>query len=126
MRSATFHTHDLEERTFDFAQRVRSLLKALPQSPANVEDIRRVVKASGAVGSSYIEAKEAPATKYRVAWLKVARKEAKESRYWLRLLDTGPLHANSKERAALVNEAIELINILSAILRKLQATQDAA
>src|SRR3954451_2509154 len=120
MRSTTFSTHDLEERTFLFAERVRSLLKVLPQSAANLEDIRRVVKASGAVGASYIEAKDAPATKYRVAWLKVARKEAKESRYWLRLLDTGPLETNADERAALVAEAVELINILTAILRKLQ------
>jgi four helix bundle protein len=48
--------------------------------------------------------------------VKICRKEAKESRYWLRLLETNA--ETTKERDALVQEAQELMNIFGAIVRK--------
>ena len=51
--------------------------------------------------------------------MRIARKESKESRLWLRLLDVGEAVAVSNERDALAQEATELMNILSAIIRKL-------
>jgi four helix bundle protein len=51
--------------------------------------------------------------------IRIARKEAKETRYWLRLVYTGGDAAIEAECAALVQEATELMNILGAILRKL-------
>lgn len=113
--------YDLEERTFLFAARVRNFVKTLPRSIANYEDTKQVVKSSGSVGANYIEANEALSEKDRVMRVKIARKEAKESRFWLRLLDTGGNTAVETERAALVQEAVELMNILAAIMRKLEA-----
>jgi len=49
--------------------------------------------------------------------IKISRKEAKESRYWLRLLDIDN-EGLDKERHNLVKEAQELMNIFGAILRK--------
>jgi four helix bundle protein len=63
-------------------------VKTLPQNIANEEDIRQLVKASGSVGANYIEANESLSKKDFVLRIKISRKEAKESRYWLRLLDT--------------------------------------
>ena len=51
--------------------------------------------------------------------VKIARKEAKETRLWLRLVHTGGNGAIDAECAALVQEATELMNILGAILRNL-------
>ena len=68
------------------------------------------------VGANYIEANEALSKKDFVLRIKICRKEAKESRYWLRLLEAaGALDA---ERKALVQEAQELMNIFGAIVRK--------
>jgi hypothetical protein len=50
--------------------------------------------------------------------IKVSRKEAKESRYWLRLPDTGENDSVDKTRDALIQEAPELMNIFGAIVRK--------
>jgi four helix bundle protein len=50
--------------------------------------------------------------------VKTSRKEAKESRYWLRLLDLEAKPALEAERDALVQEARELVLIFSAIIRK--------
>ena len=49
--------------------------------------------------------------------IKISRKEAKESRYWLRLLDTGD-GALETQRTSLIQESTELLNIFGAIVRK--------
>lgn len=49
--------------------------------------------------------------------VKISRKESKESRYWLRLLDTRGAADLESERGLLVTESTELMNIFGAILR---------
>ncbi|MFO0824682.1 MAG: four helix bundle protein [Gemmataceae bacterium] len=113
--------YDLEERTELFALRVRAFVKRLPRGIANFEDSKQLVRASGSVGANYIEANEALGAKDRAMRVRISRKEAKESRFWLRLIDTGSVAATETERKALIQEATELMNILGAILRKLEA-----
>jgi len=50
--------------------------------------------------------------------IKICRKEAKESRYWLRLLDTDSRKELEKQREALENEARELTHIFGSIVTK--------
>ena len=50
--------------------------------------------------------------------IKICRKEAKESRYWLKLVDMANNSSLEKERKELIQEATELMNIFGAILRK--------
>jgi len=50
--------------------------------------------------------------------VKIARKEGSESRFFLRLVDTGGEPSADAERAALVQEATELCRIFGAILEK--------
>jgi len=50
--------------------------------------------------------------------IKICRKEAKESRYWLRLVDTQDDVELERERKDLEEEAKELMNIFGSILRK--------
>jgi four helix bundle protein len=83
----------------------------------NIEDARQLVRSSGSVGANYIEANEAFSKKDFILRIKICRKEAKESRYWLRLPDVTD-GAVSNERDVLVQEARELMNIFGAIVRK--------
>jgi four helix bundle protein len=110
--------YDLEERTFLFAQRVRAFVKKLPRTVCNIEDAKQAVRASGSVGANYIEANESLGRKDFLLHIRVSRKESKESRFFLRLLDTGSKESLERERAALVQESTELMNIFGAILRK--------
>jgi four helix bundle protein len=48
--------YDLEDRTFNFAQRVRALVKKLSKTTGNIEDGKQVIRSSGSVGANYIEA----------------------------------------------------------------------
>jgi len=109
--------YDLEDRTFAFARRVRAFLKTLPRTLTNTEDARQLTRASGSVGANYIEASEAVSKRDFVLRIKICRKEAKEARYWLRLVDIGENRAAASERDALVQEATELPRIFGAILR---------
>jgi four helix bundle protein len=111
-------TYDLEERTYDFAKNVRKLVKDLPKTIANIEDGRQLVRASGSVGANYIEANESLSKKDFVMRIKISRKEAKESRYWLRLLDTNGQKELEDQTQCLMQEATELMNIFGAILNK--------
>jgi len=110
--------YDLEERTLRFAQRVREFVKKLPKTLANIEDSRQLVDASGSVGANYIEANEALSKKDFVMRIKICRKEAKESRYWLRLVDTGGNRKLEQERKELEDESNELTHIFGSIVTK--------
>jgi len=110
--------YDLEERTFLFAQRVRAFTKAIPRSIENQEDARQLVRASGSVGANYIEANEALSKRDFVMRIKISRKESKESRFFLRLVDPGDDPALAEEQTRLIQEAQELTNIFGAIVRK--------
>jgi len=108
---------DLEERTFQFARRTRAFVKTLAKTIGNVEDARQVIRSSGSVGANYIEANEALSKKDFLLHIKICRKEAKESRYWLRLIEACDA-STASERESLVQEAQELMNILGSIVRK--------
>ena len=110
--------YDLERRTFDFAKNVRVFGKRIPKTLANIEDTKQVIRSSGSIGANYIEANESLSKKDFVMRIKICRKEAKESRYWLRLIDAGADETLEKLRLALVQEAAELTSIFGAILRK--------
>ena len=99
-------TYDLEERTFKFAKDVRALIKIIPRNISNIEDGKQIVRSSGSIGANYIEANEA-----------LSKKEAKESIYWLRLIDIDDNNQN-KERDKLIQEGAELMKIFAAILEK--------
>jgi four helix bundle protein len=110
--------YDLEERTYRFAKDVRGYVKVLPNSISHQEDIRQLVRASGSVAANFIEAVEALGGKDKLYKFKTSRKEAKESRLWLRLLSVEGENHLEPVRDSLVNEASELMKILGAIVRK--------
>jgi four helix bundle protein len=108
--------YDLEDRTFEFAKASRAFVKKLPRTIANIEDAKQFIRASGSIGANYIEANEAIGKKDFVMKIKTSRREAKESGYWLRLLDCGGELESA--RGKLLAEARELMKIFGAIVRK--------
>jgi four helix bundle protein len=111
---------DLEDRTFLFAESVRRFVKQLPRTISNTEDVRQLVRASGSVASNWIEADEALSKKDFLIRVKICRKEAKESRLFLRLVDAGFAKTNLADRDGLAKEARELTLIFSSIISKNQ------
>lgn len=111
-------TYDLEDRTFQFAKNVRIFLKTIKKTISNIEDGKQIIRSSGSIGANYIEANEALSKKDFVYRIKISRKEAKESTYWLKLIyETNEL-INKDALEKLIQESIELKKILSAIIEK--------
>lgn len=94
-------------------------MKQLPRTISNIEDVKQFVRASGSIGANYIEANECIGKKDFVMKIKTCRREAKESGYWLRLLEVDDQH--DLERQRLVGEAVELMKIFGAIVRNSEA-----
>ncbi|MFC1876484.1 four helix bundle protein [Thermodesulfobacteriota bacterium] len=110
--------YDLEDRTLEFAKKVREFVKLLPKTTGNFEDGKQLVRSSGSVGANYIEANEAISKKDFIFRIKLCRKEAKESCYWLKLIDTESIKDLEEFRSFLLTEATELTKIFGAILSK--------
>ena len=109
---------DLEERTLRFAREVRAFVKQLPRNTASIADGAQLIRSSGSVGANYIEAQEAMSRKDFAMRVKISRKEAKESKYWLDLLEIPP--ALLHEHRRLLQEVGELLKIFSSIVQKVK------
>jgi len=108
--------YDLEERTFQFAERVRDYVKQLPRTTSNFEYGKQLLRSSGSQAANYIEANESLGSKDFRMRIKICRKESKESRMWLRLSE--PLAIWEKDKSALLQESLELTKIFGAILER--------
>jgi four helix bundle protein len=112
--------YDLAERTFSFAKAVREFARQYPKNHLTVSDIGQLIDSSGSVGANYIEANESLGKKDFRMRIKISRKEAKESEYWLRLLKSDNQQLEAM-RVPLEQEARELTLIFSSILLKHQS-----
>lgn len=110
--------YDLADRTFKFAKDVRLFLKKVLKTISNIEDSKQLARSSGSVGANYIEANEALSKKDFYMRAKICRKESKESRYWLHLLDLSEKADLEQEKDRLVQEATEFILIFNSIIQK--------
>ncbi len=108
---------DIEQRTFAFAARVVKVVNAMPRSVAGGVIARQIMRAGTSVGANVEEAQGSQSRKDVARRMNIARAEAREVLYWLRLVkETELLPAQRLEE--LINEADELVRILTAIVKR--------
>ncbi len=106
--------YNLRERLLRFARRVLQICKSLPKIQ-ECEGIRRQLADAGtSIGANFEEADGALTKKDFVNKVGISRKEAKETRYWLKSIDG--IFLKEGCLAADIKESEEIISILSAIL----------
>jgi len=93
-------------------------VEQLPQTTANKEYSKQLIRSSGSQAAHYIEANETLGKKDFAMQVQICRKEAKESCLWLRLCFIGNSVDLERERAHLLDEAGKPRDIFTAILRK--------
>lgn len=103
--------YNLEERTLQFSKGAIKFIKTLPRTVANMEIRKQLVKSSISMGSNYIEASESANKKDFITRMKTSRKEAKETIYWLKLVDIR--EGKEEARQSLIEEATELLNLIN-------------
>ena len=107
---------ELESRCLKFAIDVRDFCKGIKHDTINLVYIKQVIRSSSSIGANYIEANEKLGRQDLLMHLRISRKEAKETQYWMNLLIT----ENEEVRNGLRQEAEELRRIFSAIIKKLE------
>ena len=110
--------YDIRERTFQFAVRVIQAVRRLPDDAATRVVAYQLVKAATSVGANVEEADGAESKRDFVHKMSIARKEARESRYWIRIVQAST--TDSDEWAALQQESEEIARIVSAIINSSQ------
>jgi len=108
--------YDLEERTLKFSQRVIGYIEKSPKTLVNIEINKQLVRSAGSIGANYIEANEALGKKDFVMKIKTCKREAKESRYWLKLNQSN--QEDKQEKEYLIQESTELMKIFGSIIEK--------
>jgi four helix bundle protein len=109
--------YDLEKRTLNYSKEVFTFVKNIQKNIINNEIMKQVIRSSGSIGANYIEANESLGKKDFVMRIKICRKESKETVYWLKLLDLNKIDSQNKCET-LIDEAIQLTKIFSAIIEK--------
>ena len=109
---------DIRERTFLFGVQVVKFVRKMPRDVASVELARQLLRSGTSVGANVEESDGAESKKDKVHKLSIARKEAKETRHWLRTIKEAEIVA-SAELDELLTESLELIKILSKMIQNL-------
>jgi four helix bundle protein len=110
----------ITDRTFEFAVRIVKLCKVLDESLGVARTISKQLLRSGtSIGANVDESQAAESTADFIHKLKIALKEARETRYWLKLLIASELIPEHR-LVPIFGEINELIKIIAAIIIKTQ------
>src|SRR3989344_7840902 len=93
--------YNLEKRTLDFARAIRDFIKIVPKTISNLEYSKQLIRSSASVGANYVEAGQSAGKKEFRIKIGISRKEAKESNYWLELIES-----DLPDRLRLLNESL--------------------
>ncbi len=110
--------YDLEERTAKFGESIIEFAKKLPKNVVTIPLIGQIVKAGTSVGANYCEADDAESGKDFKHKIGICKKEARESKHWLRMIVVAAPELKQKARK-LWQEANELNLIFNAIRRNI-------
>jgi hypothetical protein len=107
--------YDLEERTGRFGEMIIEFVKTLERNEINRPLIGQLIEAATSVGANYMEADGAESKKDFRHKIAICKKEAKETKHWLRMIRKGNPN-KAAECHKLWQEAHELTLIFSSIL----------
>jgi four helix bundle protein len=111
--------YDLEERTATFGENIIKFAKTIPLSPVTQRVIPQLVSSGTSIGANYCEADDAESGKDFKHKIGIAKKEARETKHWLRMIATATPELKDDARN-LWQEAKELHLIFNSISQKIR------
>lgn len=109
-------TVDIQDRAFDFGVRILKFCKFLEGTPGvNWTLSKQLLRSGTSIGANIEEAQAGQSRADFISKMSIALKEARESRYWLRLMIAGQIAPESRV-GALKQEAEEIMKIIGAII----------
>ena len=104
------------DRTYEFALEIIKLVNLLPKSTSGAVISNQIMKAGTSIGANAEESQGAVSKKDFTNKMAISKKEARETRYWLRLIkDSGTLKVALVED--LLNECNSILKILTSIVK---------
>lgn len=111
--------YDLEERTALFSENIINFCKTINQNEISRPLINQLIRAGTSIGANYHEANGTSSRRDFKNKIHICKKEAQETKYWLRLIINYDSHVREKA-AKLWAEAQELTLIFGKIVSKLK------
>lgn len=113
----------LLDKTFDFAVKSMKLTMELQQKHKEYVITRQLLKSATSIGANAEEAVAGQSTADFISKLSIARKEARETKYWLRIISSSGLH----DCSSYLDSVEEILRIISSIIitTKQRAEKDA-
>lgn len=120
MRQIENYQNNILTRTRNFAKEIIKLSTLLPKNPAGFTLSDQIVRSGCSIGANLTEAQEASSGNDFLYKISISLKEAKETRYWLNLINDSNL-VPTENIKLLLNEIEEIIRILVATVIKLKS-----
>ncbi len=111
----------IDERTFDFALATIEAYKYLVSKNEYVLS-KQLLRSGTSIGANVHEAQAAQSKKDFVAKMAIASKEARETDYWLRLLEKAGFFVDYPKKDDIMSENAAIINILTKIVKTSQSS----
>ncbi len=110
------HGMDIRERAFEFSVTLLKFCRQLDQHDIAMQTIsRQLVRCGTSIGANLEEAQSGETRSDFIHKNAIALKEARETRYWLRLLVAGGFASNPTTKG-LQQETEEIVKVLAAII----------
>jgi len=111
----------IQERTLELGVRILKFADKLPKTVGGMVIAKQLIRSGTSVGANMEEADGASSKADFINKVTIARKEARETRYWLNLIKKAELvhnQNNLKELAEIIQEAHEIVLVLSTIISR--------
>ena len=112
-------TYNLEERTAKFSEDIIDFIKSIKRDDINKNLIIQLVRAATSIGANYYEANASSSKKDFRNKIYISKKEANETKYWLRLLSK--YHPELKEKILVLWQEAHEFHL---IFQKVTSTMD--
>ncbi len=106
----------IKERSYEFALKIIKLVRLIPKDTAGYVLGRQLIRSGTSIGANVEESQGASSKKDFVNKINIAKKEARETKYWLNLIVDSEM-MSTKQIKELIRECSELIKILTAIVK---------
>ena len=106
----------IDERTFKFALLIIELYKHLNSKHEYVLS-KQLLRSGTSIGANVEEAQAAQSRKDFISKMSIASKEARESKYWIRLLERSNYLSDFDKKEVLINEVNSIVNIITKIVK---------
>lgn len=107
---------DIPDRTFKFGTEIVKLALTFPRNSAGFAISNQIIRSGTSIGANVEEAQNSSSRKEFIHGMTVALKEARETLYWLKIVNGTSLVSSSKI-PELEQENLELVKILTAIVK---------